>query len=262
MFDPAWLAAVRARCDVAPLSVRGPLRLSGHEASIGSIEPGLGERMISAGLPLSRQADGWRVDGDRGEVFDATLERLACWLAAQGLLSTWRDELLDVADVNGRVLARIERAAVRRLGIATRAVHLVGRSENGGVWVQQRALDKAVDPGLWDTLMGGTVGAGEDIAATLARETWEEAGLRIAELQGLRDHGRFTVRRPVPDGWMIEHTHVFEALVPKALVPVNQDGEVERFECLPPAELQRRLVAGEFTLEATRILADALQRPR
>jgi len=27
------------------------------------------------------------------------------------------------------------------------------------IWVQQRALDKANDPGLWDTLMGGMVSA-------------------------------------------------------------------------------------------------------
>ena len=50
----------------------------------------------------------------------------------------WRNELLSVNDASGRSVAMIERAAVRPLGIATRAVHLVGWAEQGGVWVQQR----------------------------------------------------------------------------------------------------------------------------
>jgi len=54
---------------------------------------------------------------------------------------------------------------VRTLGIATQAVHLVGTTPGGSVWVQQRAFDKAVDPGLWDTLMAPDVlardGAGD-----------------------------------------------------------------------------------------------------
>ena len=68
---------------------------------------------------------------------------------------------------------------MRPLGITTHAVHLVGWTPDGAVWVQQRAHDKATDPGLWDTTMGGLVTAGESIAATLMRETEEEAGLAV-----------------------------------------------------------------------------------
>ena len=99
-----------------------------------------------------------------------------------------------------------------RLGIATHAVHLIARAENGSVWVQQRAFDKDTDPLRWDTTTGGLVAAGESIAQTLARETWEEAGLRVAELQNVTAIGRFTVRRPVPGGYMVEHIDMFEAV--------------------------------------------------
>ena len=146
------------------------------------------------------------------------------------------------------------------MNITTRAVHLVGFAPDGSVWVQQRAFDKAVDPGRWDTLMGGQVSAGESIAETLERETQEEAGLAIADLIDVRHTDRITVRRPVAKGYVIEHIEVFEATVPAALVPTNQDGEVERFECLPVAALLERLVAGALTLEATLILDRSLAR--
>ena len=121
--------------------------------------------------------------------------------------------------------------------------------------MQRRALDKATDAGLWDTLMGGQVGAGESVRDTLTREAWEEAGLQIDALQAVEPVRRLVVRRPVGEGYLVETLHVFDAIVPDGLQPVNQDGEVERFECLSAAELDARLRAGLFTLEAALILA-------
>jgi 8-oxo-dGTP pyrophosphatase MutT (NUDIX family) len=254
---PAWVAALRRRADIAPSPTREPLALAGADAPFGSIERALAQRMVAAGLPLARGAAGaWRV-ADPG---DASLDAVARWLDAERLASRWRGEALDVVDARGRVVARVERAAVRALGITTHAVHLVGRTPDGGWWVQQRARDKSVDPGLWDTLMGGLVGAGEVRADTLVRETAEEAGLDVAMLEELAEVDRITVRRPVPDGYMIEHIAVHAGIVPAGVVPVNRDGEVARFERLATAALVERLAHGAFTLEAALVLIGALER--
>ena len=250
-----WLDALRRRADQPPLAVRAVLHVGPGDAEVGSIEPALAMRIAAAGLPLVARTRGWYVTGADA---NAALARIAEWLCAQGLASAWRDELLSVTDAAGVPVARVERAAVRALGITTHAVHLVGHAEQGGVWVQQRAFDKATDPGLWDTLMGGLVAAGETIAATLARETWEEASLRIDALRDVTARGTLTVRRPVRDGYMIEHLHVFEGVVPAGLVPLNQDGEVEAFARWGVEALQERLRVGAFTLEAALILADLL----
>ena len=69
-----------------------------------------------------------------------------------------------------------------------------------------------------------------------------------------------TVRRPLAEGYMVEHIDLFEALVPEGLVPVNQDGEVERFECVDRSTLISRLHDDAFTLEAGMILATWLSR--
>ena len=71
---------------------------------------------------------------------------------------------------------------------------------------------------------------------------------------------RITIRRPVSEGYMVEHIDVFEAVLPDGIEPVTQDGEVERFECLPPAALVERLTEGDFTLEAALMLAASLRR--
>lgn len=258
--DAAVWRALKARADTAPANPRDALWLA--QAQIGSIEPGLAGVLVAAKLPIAAAASGWRIAAEPHA--DAALARIAHWLHREGLGSTWRDELLAVTDASGTPRARIERAAVRPLGIATRAVHLVGVAANGSVWVQQRALDKATDPGLWDTLMGGLQSADETDALTLERETWEEAGLRIgdlADLADLRVVGCLDVRRPVTDGYMVEHIEVFAATVPEGRVPTNRDGEVARFECLDAAALRRRIERGGFTLEAALILAETLARP-
>lgn len=243
---------------------------------LGSIEPGLAQALASAGLPW-RQAQrpgpaspafpgsqaglpAWQVGAsDEGADLCDALQRSAHWLNAQGLGGRWRGEALAVTDPAGTEHARIERAAVRPLGIITFAVHLVGYTAGPDgrplQWLQQRALDKATDPGLWDTLMGGQRGAGETPSDSLERETWEEAGLRLEQLHGLRATGLASFERPVSDGWLVEHIDLFEAWMPPGTTPVNQDGEVARFEAVGPAEAVRRVAAGEVTLEATVMMA-------
>ena len=256
--DPALRARLAARADVAPLAARAPLRSADGHHVIGSLEAALARRLVDEGLLLSdsRASGGWRLNDSTDS--DAALAAIARWLQANRLGGRWRNELLAVDNAEGVSVAAIERAAVRPLGIATHAVHLIGQRADGRVWVQQRALDKATDPGLWDTLMGGLVSSHESIATTLERETWEETGLRIAELDAVRPFTRFTVRRPVNDGYMVEHIEVFEAVVPDALTPQNQDGEVERFDCIAAGELHERLRVDAFTLEAALMLTSWL----
>ena len=253
--DPAWLQRQRERADRPPDAPRRALLVHAGGAAIGSVEDTVALRLLAEGLPLVASDAAIALTGP----VDAALDALAHGLHERALAGRWRGEQLAVEDAGGRVVGRVERAAVRPLGITTRAVHLVGRSADGGWWVQQRADDKATDPGRWDTLMGGLMAAGETIATTLARETWEEAGLRIDALHDVTALGRITIRRPVREGYMVEHIEMFEALVPAGLRPDNQDGEVQGFACLERSALVERLAAGGFTLEAALILAHALR---
>jgi 8-oxo-dGTP pyrophosphatase MutT (NUDIX family) len=262
VLDAQWLAALRARADVPPRRPRVPLWAGGE--AIGTVE----DRFISQiGLKSSssihsllqkqEQTVGaaWVLSGDPTESMDG----LAQALRAAGLAGAWRDEQLAVHGPRGRRIGTIERGAVRPLGIATHAVHLTGSTPDGRVWVQQRAWDKANDPGMWDTLMGGMVPASDTLAEALARETWEEAGLHIDALVDVTASGRLHFRRPSDDGggagYLVESIDWFSAKVPDGLLPVNQDGEVAQFALLTREEVAQRLAEGAFTLEAALILA-------
>lgn len=226
--------------------------------AIGSIARPLLDRLLEAELPLRFSANTATLLGDP----DAALVHIAEWLRQHGHAGRWRDEKLAVADEQGRVLASVERGVVRVLGIATTSVQLHARAggmEGGhGWWLQQRALDKATDPGLWDTLMGGMVAAGETVEQALFRETWEEAGI---DLQGipLRPAGSVTVQRAVTDsgshGWLVETMHAFECSLPPGLVPVNRDGEVLQFLRHSDAEIDRLAAADQLTREAATAVA-------
>ena len=217
------------------------------------------EYLSEGGLPR----EVWQIQGD----VTTTLHTLAHALRDANIghvARYWRNELLAVHNAHGQHLGSVERGAVRTLGIATRAVHLVGRSPDGRIWVQQRALYKANDPGLWDTLMGGMVSAQDTVDTALERETWEEAGLRLDALGALQHGGTFTVQRPTgePDdegvAYMVEDTDWYHCTVPDSVVPVNQDGEVAQFLLITPEELVARLHRNEFTLEAALVLVAAL----
>ena len=134
---------------------------------------------------LKKEQSGWHLMPGESDV-TTSLNKLANLLRHAGLAGAWRNEQLAVRDEWGRQIGTIERAAVRPLGIATLAVHLVGQTTDGRFWVQQRALNKPNDPGKWDTLMGGMVSSADTVETALERETWEEAGLRIADLKNLR----------------------------------------------------------------------------
>ena len=262
--DAAWLAALAERLDAPPPRPRIALAIAlegrPEPALIGSIESSLALDLVGDGLPLRDAGDRWQYELADAAAVDPLLARTARRLAERRVIGHWRNELLAVVDACGRPVGAIERAAVRPLGIATHAAHLVVHDGRGGVWVQQRAFDKSTDPGRWDTTVGGLIGAGEALDTALIREAWEEAGLRAEGLIGLAPFGRFTVRRPLPEGYMVEHIEMFEAAVAPDAVPQNQDGEVERFERVGHAELVDRLHAGAFTLEAAAILARWLRR--
>ena len=279
-FDTAWLAALEQRARQAPELPRAPLYWGGQ--AVGSLLPHLldglpawaneneREKLIKmAHLPSANGATVWQIQGDLTQAINqiaAVLRHAPPGHVAHGFVAKyWRGEQLGIYSPTGDLLGSVERGGVRPLGIATRAVHLVGCAPDGRVWVQQRALDKANDPGQWDTLMGGMIPVEDDLHTALVRETWEEAGLPIGQLQDVSHRGRVSIHKPTHHvgaapgvGYVVEAIDWFTCTVPEGLTPVNQDGEVAKFELLEAAELQARLQRNEFTLEASMILVAGL----
>ena len=263
-----WLAAARRAAQQPPAQPRQTLVVAGQV--VGSVAPDFLnkiclQRLLDKRKQLLNQeyggAPAWQLDVPPEAATDA-LNTLAAALRDADLCGPWRNEQLAVQAVDGSRIGTVERGAVRVLGIATEAVHLVGVAPGGDLWVQQRAADKANYPLHWDTLMGGMVSAADDLPQALARETWEEAGLRLDQLQALTYGGCVGFRRPSGGdgneqdiGYTVEDIDWFHAVLPDGVVPQNQDGEVEQFVLLERAALSSMLEQGLFTLEAALVIA-------
>lgn len=260
-----WLQAARERARQPPAQPRVPLWVAGQQ--VGSVvDEVLGQislqRLLDKRYQLSKVehfgASAWHLDAPPAAATDA-LNTLAAALRDADLCGPWRNEQLAVCNVQGERVATVERGAVRVLGITTVAVHLVGLAPDGRMWVQKRALTKPNDPGLWDTLMGGMIAATDSLEQALARETWEEAGLHMADLHAVTHGGHVLFSRPSSEargtGYMVERIDWFHATVPEGLAPSNQDGEVDEFALRAREELRAHLVQDRFTLEAALVMA-------
>ena len=260
-----WLKSLQAEANQQPAVARVPF--FAQNMKIGSVEPffmhdlALKTNKYGCKELLKKEQSGWHLVLGQSDV-TTCLNKLSDLLRHAGLAGAWRNEQLAVRDELGTQVGTIERAAVRPLGIATLAVHLVGQTMDGRFWVQQRALNKPNDPGKWDTLMGGMVSSGDTVETALERETWEEAGLRMDDLQNLRYGGRQNNLRPSGDGangYMQESIEWFTCTVPDGLTPNNQDGEVAQFALMNEAQLLVAMQRGDFTIEAALITAAVLK---
>lgn len=197
--------------------------------------------------------------GDSAAERSGHLAQAAIRLRDAGLLTGWREEQLAVPGGDGRVLATVERAACRALGITTDAVHLNAFADDGMLLVARRAAHKAIDPGLLDNLVGGMVPAGETLEQALEREAWEEAGLELDRLEVHRGRS-FHVRRPVPEGWQSERIHVYETVLSSDAALANQDGEVQAIKRCALPDLVAAMEQDHFTLEAALATLESLLR--
>ncbi|MCD8339228.1 MAG: NUDIX domain-containing protein [Burkholderiales bacterium] len=172
----------------------------------------------------------------------------------KGRLEAWRDELLSVVALDDydrkHPFASVERAFARPLALSTFAVHLNPFTPDGRLWVGQRAMTKKVCPGMWDNCAAGMVPRRESFITAMERESWEEAGIHLDQLE-VDFIGHHRISRPVTEGWMTEHTFMFSTHVDDKFIPQNQDGEVQKFELLTPEELVDKAEKGMFTFESS-----------
>lgn len=179
-----------------------------------------------------------------GKNLEETLALAARTFHDEGLFFQWRNELLDVVDVqSSTVISCAERGLFRFLGMATRCVYAVGTLEDGRIFMSRRSLTKQVDPGLWDCLAAGLVAADEAPEVSLAREISEEAGLACGQWRTAGSWSCFPVRRPVEEGWMHEDALIMPVTVTDPARVHNNDGEVMAIELKSPDEVLERIAA-------------------
>ena len=151
------------------------------------------------------------------------------------------DELLEVIDAEGRVLELRRRDEIH--GDPTlrhRAVHIFVRDDEGRVLLQLRSKDKRVQPGRWDTAVGGHVDPGESYEEAALRELQEELGLERPQSSLVHRHD-YVWRSPMET----EHVRTFELLCGGPFAPNPK--EIDELRFFAPEELPGLAAAGTLT---------------
>ncbi len=150
------------------------------------------------------------------------------------------DELLEVLDETGRVVGTARRSECHGdPALAHRAVHVFVRNTSGEILLQKRALSKRIQPGRWDTSVGGHVCPGESWEAAAAREFAEELGVTLGT--GFRLLHDYVWRSPVET----EHVRTYEVAFDGPFRP--QAGEIDECRFWAEDELRAAAGTGEFT---------------
>jgi isopentenyldiphosphate isomerase/intracellular septation protein A len=89
------------------------------------------------------------------------------------------EEWLPLVDEKGNVLGKAPRSVVHKNKDALHpVVHMHLLNKNKQIYLQKRLMSKLVQPGKWDTSVGGHVSINESIDFTLQRESVEEIGIK------------------------------------------------------------------------------------
>ena len=96
---------------------------------------------------------------------------------------TMPEELFDIVDAQGRVLGRRPRRECHgNPSLIHQAVHVLVFNRRGELFLQKRALQKDIQPGKWDSSVGGHMQPNEMPEQAARREAEEELGLHDTDL--------------------------------------------------------------------------------
>lgn len=89
------------------------------------------------------------------------------------------EEWLPLVDEEGKITGKAPRSAVHgKPGLLHPVIHLHVINRKGEIYLQKRPVNKLVQPGKWDTSVGGHISFGETVEQALEREASEEIGLK------------------------------------------------------------------------------------
>ena len=91
-------------------------------------------------------------------------------------------EIFPIVDNEGKVIGSATRSECHNGSKRLHpVVHLHLLDSNGRLYLQQRPLWKDIQPGKWDTAVGGHIDYGEEVETALFREVREEVGIEDFE---------------------------------------------------------------------------------
>jgi len=151
------------------------------------------------------------------------------------------DEWLPLVDLDGQTTGKARRSEVHgNPRLMHPVVHCLVFNQAGSLLLQLRSLTKDVQPGRWDTSVGGHVGLEESPAAAVVREVREELGI-IVQTQEVLFLYRYVMRSSIETE--LVHTYVMTHEGP--FVP--EPNEIDELRFWSPSDIEADLGTSIFT---------------
>ncbi len=149
-------------------------------------------------------------------------------------------ELFEIVDDQDRVVGTARRGECHgNPALVHRTAHVMVFDRAGRMLLQKRAASKDIQPGLWDTAVGGHLRPGESYEQAARREMAEEVGLE----PGLPLRELFDAR--IRNATESENTRVFAVTHEGPFRP--QAEEIDALRFWSPGEVTQALGTGVFT---------------
>ena len=195
------------------------------------------------------------------ETLTATIDAVVEALVVEGQVPKWRNEVFDVTARWGEpALFRLDRGAVPFFGVRAYGVDLNGyRREDGGLslWIGRRAPDKRLAPNKLDNLVGGGIGNGHGVAATLVKEADEEASIPAGLVKRAVPVGAVTYLMENEVGIRDGVLFVYDLELLADFTPHPSDGEVVEFTLMPMEQIIERIRStDDFKFDVNLVMLD------
>jgi isopentenyldiphosphate isomerase len=151
------------------------------------------------------------------------------------------EELFPIVDENGTILGSATRSECHSGSFLLHpVVHLHIVRHDGSLLLQKRSMAKDIQPGRWDTAVGGHVDLGENILMALQREAREELGIHDMTPEHL-------VVYPFKSDREYELVHVYLWHAPTSFVPVADPAEIDEVRFWTMSEIEAAIGTGALT---------------
>ena len=162
------------------------------------------------------------------------------------------EEMFPIVDEEGNIIAAATRGECHNGSkLIHPVIHLHVFNSQGELYLQKRPDWKDIQPGKWDTAVGGHIDLGESVDIALRRETREELGImdftpeRLTSyvFESARERELVFVHKTIYDGeiqpseeldggrfWSLEE---IKENLGKGVFTPNFEGEIERVVTLP-----------------------------
>ncbi len=149
-------------------------------------------------------------------------------------------EIFPVVDENGNTIGQAPRSVCHdgKSKLLHPVIHLHLFNSKGQLYLQKRVMTKDIQPGKWDTSVGGHMDPGEKPEDALTRESNEELGLKDFNPKFLTSYIWESDR---------EREYVYSFLTVSDMTPVTDPGEIEEGKYWSLEEIKGNMDIGIFT---------------